>query len=118
MTNPGDRRVLAIRRTAPDGASLIAFDVLAREAGMHPELARRLIALGALEPRDGGATRAPLFPRDAAARLARIVRLRRDLGLSYAEAMLACDLLDERHRELCARLATTSHVEPREVAPR
>jgi hypothetical protein len=86
------RRVLAIRRTGPDGSSLVALEVLAREAGLHPDLVRRLIALGGLEP-SGGTTRAPLYPRDAAARLARISRLRRDLGLNYAGAMLACDLL-------------------------
>ncbi len=86
------RYVLAVRRTAPDGAPLVALEVLAREAGLHPELVRRLIALGALEPR-GGSPDAPLFTRDAAARLARIARLRRDLGLNYAGAMLACDLL-------------------------
>jgi hypothetical protein len=84
--------VLAIRSTGPDGAPLIAIEALAREAGLHPELVRRLIALGALEPR-GGTTGAPLFPRDAAARLARIARLRRDLGVNYTGAMLACDLL-------------------------
>lgn len=92
MTAPHRQHALAVRRTAPDEAPLIALEVLAREAGLHPELARRLIALGALEPR-GGTSRAPLFPRDAAARLARIARLRRDLGLNYAGAMLACDLL-------------------------
>jgi hypothetical protein len=58
--------------------------VLAREAGLHPEMVRRLDRLGAL---DGSS------PRDAAARLARIVRLRRDLGLNYAGAILACELL-------------------------
>lgn len=83
---------LAIRRTASDGAPLVALEVLAREAGLHPELVRRLIVLGALEAH-GGTTGAPLFHRDAAARLARLVRLRRDLGLDYAGAMLACDLL-------------------------
>ncbi len=36
-------------------------------------------------------------------RLARAVRLRRDLGLNYAGAMLACDLLD-RIDELERRL--------------
>jgi MerR HTH family regulatory protein len=92
MTAPRDRRVLAIRSTGPDGAPLVALEVLAREAGLHPDLVQRLIALGALEPR-GGTTRTPLFPRDAAARLARIARLRRDLGLNYAGAMLACDLI-------------------------
>ena len=92
MTAPRRRRVLAIRRTAPDGEPLVAIEVLAREAGLHPELVRRLIALGALEP-SGGTTCAPLFARDAAARLARIARLRRDLGLNYVGALLACDLL-------------------------
>ncbi len=87
-----DRRVLAIRSTGPVGAPLVALEVLAREAGLHPDLVQRLIALGALEPR-GGTPRTPLFPRDAAARLARIARLRRDLGLNYAGAMLACDLI-------------------------
>jgi hypothetical protein len=86
------RRVLAVRRVAPDGAPLVAIEVLAHEAGLHPELVARLIRLGAIEP-GGGSARAPLFPRDAAARLARIARLRRDLGLNYAGAMLACDLL-------------------------
>lgn len=86
------RRVLAVASTAPDGTPLVAVEVLAAEAGLHPELVRRLIGLGALEPA-GGTGRAPLFPRDAAARLARIARLRRDLGLNYAGAMLACDLL-------------------------
>jgi hypothetical protein len=33
------------------------------------------------------------LPRDAAARLARAGRLRRDLGLNYAGAILACELL-------------------------
>ena len=47
---------------------------------------------GLLEPA-GGTARSPLFPRDAAARLARAARLRRDLGLNYAGAVLACELL-------------------------
>lgn len=92
MTAQPARHVLTVRRTAPEGASLVALEVLAREAGLHPELVWRLVALGALEP-GGGTAVAPLFPRDAAARLARIARLRRDLGLNYAGAMLACDLL-------------------------
>jgi len=76
------RYALVIRRTD------VPLEALAREAGLHPDLVRRLVALGALESADG-----PLFPRDAAARLARIARLRRDLGLNYAGALLACDLL-------------------------
>jgi hypothetical protein len=57
---------------------------LALEAGVHPELVRRLVALGFLDP--------PTL--DAAPRIARAVRLRRDLGLNYAGALLAGELLD------------------------
>jgi hypothetical protein len=90
---------LVVRREHP---AVVGLDALARDAGMHPELVRRLIALGLLE-RAGGTVAAPLYARGAAARLARAARLRRDLGLSYAGAVLACELL-ERIDELEARL--------------
>ena len=75
---------------------VVAIEVLAHDAGLHPELVRQLIRLGAIEPD------AP----DGAARLARIVRLRRDLGLNYAGAILACELL-ARIDELETRLSWT-----------
>lgn len=56
---------------------------VAREAGMHPDLVARLVRLGLAE----------LAAADAAARLARAARLRRDLGVNYAGAVLACELL-------------------------
>jgi hypothetical protein len=102
--------VLTVRRAAPDGAPLAALDAVAREAGLHPDLVRRLVALGALET-PGGTGAAPLFPRDAAARLARIVRLRRDLGVGYAGAVLACDLL-ARIEALEDRLARRTSPDP------
>jgi DNA-binding transcriptional MerR regulator len=84
---------LRLARRWPDGSSgAVELQVLAREAGLHPELVRRLVRLGLLEP-VGSRRGTPLFPRDAAARLALAVRLRRDLGLNYAGAVLACDLL-------------------------
>jgi chaperone modulatory protein CbpM len=67
----------------------LELNALAREAGVHPELVRRLVARGLLDAPSGGS-----FPRDAAARVARAARLRRDLGLDYAGAVLACELLD------------------------
>ena len=67
----------------------VELEVLAREAGVHPELVRRLVALGFL-----GAPHGRSFPRDAAPRIARAVRLRTDLGLNYAGALLATELLD------------------------
>jgi DNA-binding transcriptional MerR regulator len=79
---------LATRSSEP-----IEVRVLAREADVHPDLVRHFVALGLLEP----------HPRDAAARIARAARLRRDLGLNYAGAVLACELLariDELQRRL------------------
>ena len=95
---------LALRRP-PGQAAPVELEVLAREAGLHPDLVRRLIRLGALEP-PAGTRAAPTFPRDAAARLARVARLRRDLGLNYAGALLACELL-ARIDELEAHLRWT-----------
>jgi hypothetical protein len=66
------------------------LEAVAREAGLHPELVRRLLALGLLDERP--------FPRDAGRRLARAARLRHDLGLNYAGALLACQLLDRIER--------------------
>lgn len=76
------------------GTAIILADVpaLARRSGLHPDLVRRLIALDAVDPLDW----------DAAARLARLMRLRRDLGLNVAGAALVCDLL-VRIEELEAR---------------
>ena len=81
---------------------LVEIEVLAREAGLHPDLVRRLVRLGLVET-TGGTAQLPLFSRDAAARLARAMRLRRDLGLNYAGAVLAGELL-ARVEELEARL--------------
>lgn len=63
--------------------------------------------LGLLEP-SGGTRARPRFPRDAPARLARAARLRRDLGLSYAGAVLACELL-ARIEALESRLRQYEH---------
>jgi hypothetical protein len=78
----------------PPGTALVLVDTraLARRSGLHPDLVRRLIALDAVDP----------LAWDAAARLARLARLRRDLGLNVAGAALVCDLL-ERIEELEAR---------------
>jgi chaperone modulatory protein CbpM len=65
------------------------LNALAQEAGVHPELVQRLVALGFLDVAPGRP-----FPRDAALRIARAMRLRSDLGLNYAGALLACELLD------------------------
>jgi hypothetical protein len=89
-------------RLATRGASLLRIDELSRQAGVHPALVQRLFALGLIEP-DGGTVASPLFQRSAALALRRAVRLRRDLGLNYAGAVLATELLariDELERRL------------------
>lgn len=80
--------IAIIRRSSP-------IDTLAREAGLHPDLVLTLVHSGFVA-RD-----------DSPARLARAMRLRRDLGVNVAGALLACDLLD-RIDELEARWTRTS----------
>jgi hypothetical protein len=75
--------VRLVRRTAPIRTRPLEVEALAREAGLHPDLVRRFVRLGLVEPGD----------IDAPGRLAMAARLRRDLGLSYAGAILACELL-------------------------
>jgi hypothetical protein len=68
-------------------------DALARAADMHPDLVARFVRLGLVDPAEAG----------AAARLAQAARLRRDLGVGYGGAVLACQLL-ARIDQLEARL--------------
>jgi DNA-binding transcriptional MerR regulator len=91
---------------------LVAVEVLARDAGVHPDIVRRFVQLGLLEPR-GGTRVAPLFSPQDAFLVARAMRLRRDLGVNYAGAVLASELLariDELEQRLRARAPTqTQH---------
>jgi chaperone modulatory protein CbpM len=102
-TTPPRGSAKLIRVRTRGRARRIDIEVLARETGLHPEVVRRLVRLGLVEP-VGGTSQAPLFPPDAASNLARALRLRRDLGLNYAGAVLAgellarIDLLEERLR--------------------
>ena len=92
---------------ATRGPGLVGLEVLAHDAGVHPELARRLIRLGLVEAH-GGTRATPLFLRHDAVLLARAMRLRRDLGLNYAGAVFASELLariDELERRLTEQSA-------------
>lgn len=77
-------------------------DAFARAAGLHPDLVRRLVALGLLEPATDESGRMWL-PRSQLATVARIQRLRATLPLNYAALGLVIDLLD-RIAELEAAL--------------
>jgi MerR HTH family regulatory protein len=85
--------VKPIRADATQEFQLVDVDALAHEAGVRPDLVKRFMRLGLLEPAEGTFD-TPRFPRHHAAKIARATRLRRDLELNYAGAVLACELLD------------------------
>jgi chaperone modulatory protein CbpM len=99
-SSPPRAALLVLRRRSEPRP--LELEALAREAGLHPEVVRRFVALGLLEPLPGSSG-PPRFPSDAAARLARASRLRRDLSLNYAAAVFATELL-ARIDDLEARL--------------
>jgi hypothetical protein len=71
----------------------VELAVIARQAGVRVTLVRRYVEFGLFEP--ASRTGEPLlFEPNCASRLAKAERLRRDLGLNYAGAVLACELLD------------------------
>ena len=89
-------RVLAAEET-------VELTVVARQAGVKTVHVRRYLQFGLFEPHPSAPADAPRFDPSSAARVARAERLRRDLGLNYAGAVLVSELLD-RISELEARL--------------
>lgn len=86
---------MSARRTPPQATAqaTIELAVVARQAGVRIALARRYLAYGLFDPCTG-TSETPLFEPNCAARLAKAERIRRDLGLNYAGAVLVCELLD------------------------
>jgi len=113
-TRSPTKTVTLVRWSAgPRAGDTLDIDALAAEAGLHPDVVRRFVDLGLLAPAPGPG-REPRFPRDAAAILACAQRLRRDLGIGYAGAVLACELLS-RIDDLQTRLRRH---EPSDERPR
>lgn len=71
----------------------IQLDNFATRCGLHPDLVRRLVALGLVACRRD-AHGDLLFEPSALVTVARIQRLRTGLGLNYAAIGLVLDLLD------------------------
>jgi DNA-binding transcriptional MerR regulator len=86
------RHAVQLVRIRSGGAPLVTLESLARETGLHPDVIRRFVQFGLVAPR-GGTAAAPLFGEQDAPLLARAARLRRDLGVNYAGAVLASELL-------------------------
>ena len=78
-----------IRTTRDIRLDLGAF---ASESGTHPELIRRLVALGLLEARRDPATSCGFLP--ASSRPRQVQRLRAGFALNYAAIGLVAELLD------------------------
>ncbi|HYB28879.1 MAG TPA: chaperone modulator CbpM [Solirubrobacteraceae bacterium] len=74
---------------------------VARRAGVRVTVVRRYLEFGLFDAHPEP-TETPRYDPRSAARVARAERLRQDLGLNYAGAVLVCELLD-RIRELEAR---------------
>ena len=95
-------------------APRLNLDSFAARAGMHPDLVRRLVALGLLEPSRDAAGRLWFAPPQLRT-LARIQRLRAGLSVNYAALGLVMDLLD-RIEVLEAALRAGGDRPPRNVA--
>ncbi len=79
----------------------VELTVIARRAGVRIALVRRYLEFGLFEAHPEPAE-SPRYHPSSAARVARAERMRRDLGLNYAGAVLVSELLD-RIRELESR---------------
>ena len=103
----GTARYPLARRPMPER---LAQEEFARRCGLHPEMVRRLVALGmvpAVRDADGTLWFAPA----QVAAVARLQRLRATLPLNYAALGLVVDLLD-RITELETALRIRGHTEP------
>ena len=94
--------------------AMLSPDQFARRSGVHPELARRLVALGLVQAVRGEDGTLQFSPSQVAV-VARLQRLRTTLPLNYAALGLVVDLLD-RITELETALGVRGRTEP--VRPR
>jgi chaperone modulatory protein CbpM len=73
--------------------SRLSLDRFARQAGLHPQLVQKFVALGLIDA-EPDATGALWFRPAALVTLGRVQRLRAGLSLNYAAIGLVLDLLD------------------------
>jgi chaperone modulatory protein CbpM len=74
-------------------AAPLSLDTFATLTGLHPDLIRRLVALGVIDAARDSAGEL-WFPRSQVAAVARVQRLRAGFALNYAAIALVTDLLD------------------------
>ena len=83
----------ALVRTSSPPFGRVGVAAFSRLTGAHPDLVRRLVMLGVLNP-DRDAAGVWWFGPDQFAALARARRLRAGLGLNYSSLALVTELLD------------------------
>ena len=74
-------------------AAPLSLDTFAAMTGLHPDLIRRLVALGVIDAARDSAGEL-WFPRSQVAAVARVQRLRAGFALNYAAIALVTELLD------------------------
>ena len=74
-------------------AAPLSLDAFAAMTGLHPDLIRRLVALGVIDAARDSAGEL-WFPRSQVAAVARVQRLRAGFALNYAAIALVTELLD------------------------
>jgi chaperone modulatory protein CbpM len=94
--------------------ALLSQEHFARRCGVHPDLVRRLVALGLVRAERGEDGALWFSPSEVAA-VARLQRLRTTLPMNYAALGLVVELLD-RITELETALRVRGRTEP--VRPR
>jgi chaperone modulatory protein CbpM len=83
----------AMVRAVRPGLERLSLEEFAMLSGLHPDLIRRLVALGLMEAHRDPAG-ALWFSRSELAAVARVQRLRAGFALNYAAIGLVTDLLD------------------------
>ena len=93
------RHTMTVVRT-----TVISIEEVAGRSDTRPELVKRFVSLGLIEPADRAGR---VFPVETTARVQKILRLHRDLNINYGDVGLVLDLL-ERIEVLEARLERAS----------
>ncbi|MFZ7104240.1 MAG: chaperone modulator CbpM [Peptococcaceae bacterium] len=76
-----------------DQRECLSLEEFAARCGVHQEFICRLLELGILDY--SGPMESPCFTAEEAAKVQKIIRLRKDLGLNLLGVGLVLDLLDE-----------------------
>lgn len=96
----GKQHIVLRRHIWRRRGDMLSLQEMATECGLHPDLVQRFVALGIIDPLEDDPG---YFAPEAARRIQRLLRLRRDLGVNYNAAGLVLELL-ERIEQLEARL--------------